>query len=206
MLRRRVPTPGSRAGAEALVVAGLTGPSVCVVRQSLLASIRHFQQKLLDNHERSKTVTRSADMQTIRNQMQARCLLVHCLLVPAVVFRKPTFDWCWQPSLLTLRRSGVPECRMLVRVRDAALRSKLGRTWHLVRGAETHCRADMQADINEVNKTAHTIKSRLEALDNANKKAITQPVRAAPIVSLCAGSTAALLSAAGGSIAWQMAR
>ncbi len=35
-----------------------------------------------------------------------------------------------------------------------------------------------QADINEVNKTAHTIKSRLEALDNANKKAITQPVRA----------------------------
>ena len=34
-----------------------------------------------------------------------------------------------------------------------------------------------QADINEVNKTAHTIKARLEALDNANKKAITQPVR-----------------------------
>ena len=37
----------------------------------------------------------------------------------------------------------------------------------------------VQADINEVNKTAHTIKTRLEALDLANKKAITQPVCAA---------------------------
>lgn len=34
----------------------------------------------------------------------------------------------------------------------------------------------VQADINQVNKTAHGIKSRLEALDAANKKALTQPV------------------------------
>ncbi len=39
-----------------------------------------------------------------------------------------------------------------------------------------HSNMHGQADINEVNKTAHTIKARLEALDNANKKAITQPV------------------------------
>lgn len=39
------------------------------------------------------------------------------------------------------------------------------------------CRGRMQAEINQVNKTAHGIKSRLEALDSANKKALTQPVR-----------------------------
>ena len=43
---------------------------VCALWQSLLASIRHFQQKLQDSHERSKTVTRSADMKVIRNNMQ----------------------------------------------------------------------------------------------------------------------------------------
>ncbi len=54
---------------------------VRVSRQSLLASIRHFQQKLLDNHERSKTVTRSADMQTIRNQMQVCAAFCCCVLL-----------------------------------------------------------------------------------------------------------------------------
>ena len=50
-----------------------------VVRQSLLASIRHYQQKLQDNHERSKTVTRSADMKVIREHMQARRRMRHLL-------------------------------------------------------------------------------------------------------------------------------
>ncbi len=45
-------------------------PCVRSVAQSLLASVRHFQQKLQDSHERSKTVTRSADMKVIRESMQ----------------------------------------------------------------------------------------------------------------------------------------
>ncbi len=55
--------------------------------------------------------------------------------------------------------------------------ASVGSAQQVVPRAE-HSAVLVQADINEVNKTAHTIKSRLEALDNANKKAITQPVRA----------------------------
>ena len=47
--------------------------------------------------------------------------------------------------------------------------------------ALTRLRFALQADINEVSKTAHTIKARLEALDNANKKALTQPVCAGAV-------------------------
>lgn len=39
--------------------------------------------------------------------------------------------------------------------------------------------ACLQADINEVNKIAHTIKARLEKLDGDNAKALKQPVGAA---------------------------
>lgn len=39
--------------------------------QALLANIRGSQVKLQENHERSKTVTRSKDMKVIREAMQA---------------------------------------------------------------------------------------------------------------------------------------
>lgn len=46
----------------------LTPP--CAAPQNLLASIRQSQGKLQESHERSKVVTRGADMRTLRDAMQ----------------------------------------------------------------------------------------------------------------------------------------
>lgn len=60
--------------------------------------------------------------------------------------------------------------RSLEKLQAAHERSKV-----ITRGADMRALRDsMQADINEVNKTAHTIKARLEALDKDNAKALKQ--------------------------------
>jgi hypothetical protein len=74
--------------------------------QNLLANIRRTQLKLSEAHERSKTVTRSAEMKEIRERMQT--------------------------------------------------------------------------DIDEVNKTAHQVKNKLEHLDKLNEQALSRKVNPTP--------------------------
>lgn len=56
-------------------------------------------------------------------------------------------------------------------------RSQTCRSFQNLRPANLHTHCPLQGDINEVNKTAHTIKARLEKLDADNAKALRQTVR-----------------------------
>lgn len=48
--------------------------STAVLSQAQLSQIKKNQEKLLIAHERSKTITRSAEMKEIRERMQVRNL------------------------------------------------------------------------------------------------------------------------------------